>query len=144
QLKVSPTIYMAGQITGSEGYTEALASGHYAALQMLNAPSLPENTAIRSMVRYLITSEPKYFQPMNFNFGLLPPVMNPESKIKGAPSGKRFRNVQRSERALKDMREWIEQNPHFGIGASTSGPMNSLKNPLSAPDSVLTPTELAS
>lgn len=100
QLKKYPSIWMAGQITGSEGYTEALATGHYAAFQMLGLPFLPETSAIRSLVRYLIQSDPQHFQPMNFNFGLLPPL---DDKLKGS---KRNKNLRRAKRALVDLEAW--------------------------------------
>lgn len=119
ELKALPSIHMAGQITGSEGYTEALASGHYAALQMLKYPRLPENTAMRSLIRYLIQSDPRYFQPMNFNFGLLPPLPTESSKIK--KRNKRDRQSMASERALSDLKQWIQnQTTVFYDGVKSS------------------------
>jgi methylenetetrahydrofolate--tRNA-(uracil-5-)-methyltransferase len=133
ELKARPGTFMAGQITGSEGYTEALATGHYAALRMLGYPSLPETSAIQSLVRYLIRSDPKYFQPMNFNFGLLPPVSSLSSKMK---EGKRLRNQIRSERAVGDLREWIRQE-------SATGAWLFLNAPPCTTDSARTRSELA-
>ncbi len=72
-----PPIWFAGQITGAEGYTEAIATGWYAAWNMAQtllhgAPTpLPEESCIGSLMKHL-TSENEDFQPMNFNFGLLP------------------------------------------------------------------------
>jgi methylenetetrahydrofolate--tRNA-(uracil-5-)-methyltransferase len=111
-LKRRPQIFMAGQITGSEGYSEALATGHYAALQMMEVGQLPPTSAIQSLVRYLIESDPKYFQPMNFNFGLLPPVTLPKGKMK---EGKRARNQVRSQRALEDLTRWINERLNSGL-----------------------------
>lgn len=100
-------LFFAGQITGSEGYTEAIASGHYAALHTLKMPQLPETTAIRSLIRFLINSDPAHYQPMNFNFGLLPPIHVERSSPKPQHmSMKQFVNLCRSERALKDLRAW--------------------------------------
>ncbi|MDR1760049.1 MAG: methylenetetrahydrofolate--tRNA-(uracil(54)-C(5))-methyltransferase (FADH(2)-oxidizing) TrmFO [Fibrobacter sp.] len=72
-----PPIWFAGQITGAEGYTEAIATGWYAAWNMAqtllhSTPTpLPEASCIGSLMKHL-TSENEDFQPMNFNFGLLP------------------------------------------------------------------------
>lgn len=111
QLKKSPHLYFAGQITGAEGYCEALVTGHYAALQMAQVPSLPETSGIRSLVRFLVNSDPQHFQPMNFNLGLLPPL-EIQRKIKKGPRylKKAQRNLDKAERALKDVIAWGETN----------------------------------
>lgn len=72
-----PPTWFAGQITGAEGYTEAIATGWYAAWNMGNillhgkTRELPEDSCIRSLLRHLVSPN-ENFQPMNFNFGLLP------------------------------------------------------------------------
>lgn len=72
-----PPTWFAGQITGAEGYTEAIATGWYAAWNVANellhgTPRLlPEDSCIRSLVSHLVLPN-EDFQPMNFNFGLLP------------------------------------------------------------------------
>jgi methylenetetrahydrofolate--tRNA-(uracil-5-)-methyltransferase len=76
-LKFSNNIWFAGQITGAEGYTEAIATGWYAAWNMANflngkeTELLPNGTCIRALVE-AITAPNENFQPVNFNFGLLP------------------------------------------------------------------------
>jgi methylenetetrahydrofolate--tRNA-(uracil-5-)-methyltransferase len=76
-LKLTGTkIWFAGQITGAEGYTEAIATGWHAAWNMANSKGmLPQGTCIRALID-AITSPNEDFQPINFNFGLLP---RPES-----------------------------------------------------------------
>jgi methylenetetrahydrofolate--tRNA-(uracil-5-)-methyltransferase len=109
EFKTRPGLFFAGQITGSEGYTEAVASGHYVALRILKKSSLPTTSAIQNLVRFVVHSDPRYFQPMNFNFGLLPDA--PFSKENPRPQGvsaKVWRGRLKSERALKDLRAWIE------------------------------------
>lgn len=73
-------IFCAGQITGAEGYTEAIGTGFFAARHLLQALSsgsdedtclFPAETCLASLTRHL-TSPNEDFQPMNFNFGLLP------------------------------------------------------------------------
>ncbi len=70
-------LYFAGQVTGAEGYTEAVGTGLYAAstmyADMTDQPEFhwPENCCLGSLVRHITTPNPD-FQPMNLNFGLLP------------------------------------------------------------------------
>jgi methylenetetrahydrofolate--tRNA-(uracil-5-)-methyltransferase len=70
-------IWFAGQITGAEGYTEAIATGWYAAWNMATAvlertaAPMPAGTCTKALVE-AITAPNENFQPMNFNFGLLP------------------------------------------------------------------------
>lgn len=72
-------LFFAGQITGAEGYTEALATGLYAAASIYSAMngmkafSLPAQTSIGALVRQLTSPHPD-FQPMNMNFGLFDEV----------------------------------------------------------------------
>jgi methylenetetrahydrofolate--tRNA-(uracil-5-)-methyltransferase len=81
QLKKEPRLLMAGQITGVEGYMESAAMGLVAGL---NAHKLFENqepiifpgeTAIGSLLDHITDTEIKHFQPMNINFGVLPPAV---------------------------------------------------------------------
>jgi len=80
-------LWFAGQITGAEGYTEAIATGWYAAWNMANhlhgrePEFLPNGTCIRSLVE-AITAPNEHFQPMNFNFGLLPRPENLRKNVK--------------------------------------------------------------
>lgn len=129
QLKSFPGVYLAGQITGSEGYTEALATGHFAALALAGFPALPETSSIQSLVRYLVNSDPRYFQPMNFNFGLLPPLPNIRGKMKRG-SRKLARNEERSARALKDLITWGEANRNQLQGLWKGSSMNSFAHAL--------------
>jgi len=80
-------LWFAGQITGAEGYTEAIATGWYAAWNMANylqgrgEELLPQGTCIRALVE-AITAPNEHFQPMNFNFGLLPRPENLKKTMK--------------------------------------------------------------
>ena len=83
-LKKESNIYFAGQITGVEGYVESIASGLVAginaSMQYNNKEKVifPKETVIGALSDY-ITLENKNFQPMNANFGILPPL---DEKIK--------------------------------------------------------------
>jgi methylenetetrahydrofolate--tRNA-(uracil-5-)-methyltransferase len=99
QLKGHETLFIAGQMTGVEGYVESaasgLAAGINAARMALGQPLLafPPETVIGGMARYITTAETGSFQPMNANFGLLPPL---SERIRG----KKERNERLAERAL--------------------------------------------
>lgn len=100
RLKTQPRIMFAGQITGVEGYVESTASGHLCAVELarrlLGQPPLdfPRETAIGALALYISDETVADFQPMNINFGLIPPL---EVKVKG----KRNKNAQLSQRALE-------------------------------------------
>ena len=87
-------IYCAGQITGAEGYTEAIGTGMYAASMILaharGEPDFtwPEATCLGALTRHLTDPNPD-FQPMNFNFGLLPKV---ETRAKKDKKGAQIEN----------------------------------------------------
>lgn len=110
QLRSKPGLFFAGQITGVEGYLESAAAGIAAGVNLtrrlrgLETVFFPRETMIGSLCGY-ITSETTDFQPMNANFGLLPPL---ERRVRK----KKERNQLLSERALASMREFIQQ---YGI-----------------------------
>lgn len=78
-LKGHPKVYLGGQITGVEGYLESAACGLLAAIFIeqrvrgLPHQSPPLNTALGSLLRYIVASEPKNYQPANMNFSLFDP-----------------------------------------------------------------------
>ncbi|MCX7832395.1 MAG: methylenetetrahydrofolate--tRNA-(uracil(54)-C(5))-methyltransferase (FADH(2)-oxidizing) TrmFO [Actinobacteria bacterium] len=101
-LKNDPSIFFAGQITGSEGYVEAIATGLVAAInayRLLVSKKpvvLPETTALGSLIRYLTSEERKEkLEPMHASFGLLPPL---EKKLP-----RKIRYFAYTERAIKDL-----------------------------------------
>lgn len=80
RLKALPNVFVAGQLSGVEGYVESVGSAVIASINMARlvqhqSPLLfPQETAIGSQAYYLANSDPKYFQPMNANFGIFPPL----------------------------------------------------------------------
>jgi methylenetetrahydrofolate--tRNA-(uracil-5-)-methyltransferase len=82
-LRDAPATLVAGQLTGVEGYTESLATGLLAGINLARvlrggAPALPPpTTMLGALMAYLRDADPKGFQPMNANFGLLPPLEPP-------------------------------------------------------------------
>lgn len=106
QLKKHPGIFLAGQITGVEGYVESAAMGILAGInavrlvQGLPPVILPETTAIGALAAYISKGPKKDFQPMNVNFGIFPPL---KRKVPHRLRGRLY-----AERSLKDLRDWLE------------------------------------
>ena len=79
-LRAEPRIRLAGQLTGTEGYLEAAASGllaalgTYAALVAAPAVWLPRSTALGALIAYATDPETSPYQPMHVNFGIMPPL----------------------------------------------------------------------
>ena len=76
QMKEHPNLYVAGQLSGVEGYVESAASGLLASLALIDQLQardfiFPPNTMIASMGHYVSHANPHHFQPMNANFGIL-------------------------------------------------------------------------
>ncbi|ADU96184.1 gid protein [Thermovibrio ammonificans HB-1] len=108
QLKKNPKVLFAGQITGVEGYPESAATGIVAGLNASRIANNkepvvpPRETMIGGLLRYITEADPKRFQPMNANFGLLPP---PERRIKGKLERRKYL----ANRALEVMRRWLKE-----------------------------------
>jgi methylenetetrahydrofolate--tRNA-(uracil-5-)-methyltransferase len=104
QLKTNPSLFFAGQITGVEGYMESTAIGLLSGINAhryatgIPAMAPPPTTAMGALVDYITHSQAIPFQPMNINFGLLPPLSG-----KNRGRGKR---LLLARRASKDMEEW--------------------------------------
>ncbi len=80
QLRGDDTLFFAGQMTGVEGYVESASSGLVAGVNAVRVAKgeeplvFPPETCHGALCHYITTSEAKHFQPMNVNFGLLPPL----------------------------------------------------------------------
>jgi methylenetetrahydrofolate--tRNA-(uracil-5-)-methyltransferase len=100
-------LFFAGQLTGVEGYTESLGTGLLAGINLARrlegkrAVVPPPTTMLGGLYRYLREADPKHFQPMNANFGLLEP-------IEGRKLPKERKKELLAERALADLRSWRE------------------------------------
>ena len=101
------TVRLAGQITGTEGYTEAIASGLLAALNTvadlkgLPAVELPRTGAFGALVAYATDPETVGYQPMHVNFGLVPPLED------GRRRSKRDRYAAYAARAVADLDRYL-------------------------------------
>jgi methylenetetrahydrofolate--tRNA-(uracil-5-)-methyltransferase len=98
-------LFVAGQLTGVEGYTESLGTGLLAGINLdrvlrgLEPVVPPPTTMLGGLLRYLREADPEHFQPMNANFGLLDPVEGRSPKAE--------RKARAVERAREEFRAWM-------------------------------------
>ncbi|MFN0152287.1 MAG: methylenetetrahydrofolate--tRNA-(uracil(54)-C(5))-methyltransferase (FADH(2)-oxidizing) TrmFO, partial [bacterium] len=106
QAKSRADLFLAGQITGVEGYLESTAIGLVAAISCArymtsgDGAAPPRATALGALVGHVTEPKPARFQPMNINIGLFPPL----------PAGRRARDVRDAmiaERARTSLDAWI-------------------------------------
>ena len=119
RLKNAPRLRFAGQVTGVEGYVESAAigllAGRFAAAERLGHPltAPPATTALGALIGHITGGHLAggSFQPMNINYGLLPPLDAPKKTADGRrmPPNERGRAKKRlmSERALADLDAWL-------------------------------------
>jgi methylenetetrahydrofolate--tRNA-(uracil-5-)-methyltransferase len=102
------TLFFAGQIVGVEGYVGNAATGLLAGINAVRAVrdappvTLPPTTMLGALCHYITHAEPRHFQPMKANFGILPALENP-------PRDKRARAAAYAERAQRDLRRAIDE-----------------------------------
>ena len=100
RLRTNPRFFFAGQMTGVEGYVESAASGLMAGIQAvcaqkgLPAVEFPDITAMGALAHYISNPAVTDFQPMNVNYGIMPPL---EKRVRK----RRFRNEMLANRALE-------------------------------------------
>ena len=114
QMRTRPSLFLAGQMSGVEGYVESAASGLLAGL---NAAALakdeavmaaPRTTAIGALAYYVSHANPAHYEPSNITFGIMPPLEA------GALPGRQSKNKMAkklavAERALADLQAWIRE-----------------------------------
>lgn len=108
QCRKRPNLFFAGQITGTEGYTESIASGMLAGINMakfLNNEELlvlPKVTMLGALTNYISNPEQKHFQPVNSNWGIVEELIA-DKKIK---KNKKLKNEMLSNRSI----EYLKNN----------------------------------
>jgi methylenetetrahydrofolate--tRNA-(uracil-5-)-methyltransferase len=132
QLRSEPRLFVAGQLTGVEGYVESAASGLLAGLnavrflQGLPVVAPPRNSMLGALVHYLAASDPEHFQPVNAMWGLVEPQA-PEvglhgRRLSGAgrlpQEGKYARFLRYRERGIAAFETWLAA---LGIPAGDAG-----------------------
>jgi methylenetetrahydrofolate--tRNA-(uracil-5-)-methyltransferase len=122
-LRSRPGVYIAGQLTGVEGYVESAALGGIAGLNAARAVrglplELPDAvTAHGALLGYLRGADPRNFQPMNVNYGLFPGLPQPpqppqlsQSPNKPVRLRKREKNQKLAERALQALQPFVDSS----------------------------------
>jgi len=126
RLKRDPRLRFAGQVTGVEGYIESAAigliAGRLAAAQRLGRPlePPPEATAMGSLIAHITGGHLQggSFQPMNINYGLMPPIEAPRQ----GPDGRRLPPAERgrAKKRLMSMRALAELDGWLGASAQAA------------------------
>ncbi len=119
RLKAMPHIRFAGQITGCEGYVESAAIGllaaRFAAAEIAGRAlaTPPVETALGALLGHITGgAEAETYQPMNINFGLMPPI---EGRTKKADRKRMY-----TDRARAALKGWLsEVPPHASMGRGT-------------------------
>jgi methylenetetrahydrofolate--tRNA-(uracil-5-)-methyltransferase len=108
RLKAMPNVRFAGQITGCEGYVESAAIGLLAArfaaaeARRRSLPAPPPETALGALLAHITGgADAETYQPMNINFGLMPPLSGPKTK-------KADRKKLYTDRARAALNQWAE------------------------------------
>ena len=119
----SPQVFIAGQLSGVEGYVECIATGLLAGMALAHrarqevfAPP-PRTTALGSLVHYVTHASPQNYQPANIAFDLLPPI---DGLPKEVARDRRARREKQCERALDDLQPWIDAVAPVSSPASSS------------------------
>lgn len=109
QMRTLPRVLFAGQISGVEGYIEAMATGFMAGVHAVELARgrtplpAPRRTAMGSLTNYIANADPKNFQPMNITFALLPPLDDADRR---RLRRKVDRHAFMVELGLKDFESW--------------------------------------
>jgi methylenetetrahydrofolate--tRNA-(uracil-5-)-methyltransferase len=116
-LRDDPRVLFAGQLTGVEGYTESTATGLLAGVNLARLlageePVLPPTTTmLGALYRYLREADPRHFQPMNANFGLV-------DELGERVRDKRAKKERLADRALAAMTDWRDAHLLAASGPS--------------------------
>src|SRR5215213_5600053 len=113
-LRDDPRALFAGQLTGVEGYTESTATGLLAGINLSRLlageePVIPPpTTMLGALYRYMREADPRHFQPMNANFGLVDDLAE---RVKD----KRRKRELLAERALGELEAWRQRHALAGV-----------------------------
>ncbi|MGE3512014.1 MAG: methylenetetrahydrofolate--tRNA-(uracil(54)-C(5))-methyltransferase (FADH(2)-oxidizing) TrmFO [Vicinamibacterales bacterium] len=116
QVRCRPSLFLAGQMSGVEGYVESAASGLIAGVHAVALASgrpivpPPRTTAIGALAYYVSHANPAHYDPTNITFGIIAPLEKP-------PRGKADRKVAQSARALEALEGWMLEH----AGGTTPG-----------------------
>jgi len=106
----APQVFIAGQLSGVEGYAECIATGLLAGMALAQRVRQepftppPRTTALGSLVHYITHASPQNYQPANIAFDLLPPL---EGLSRQVARDRQARREKQCERALQDLQPWL-------------------------------------
>jgi len=110
-------LFFAGQITGTEGYTESIATGMLAGVNMANLLNgeplleLPTETMLGALTHYITNPEQKHFQPINSNWAIVKEIDIPR-KIR---KNKKEKNRILSERSIQTLTEYLKKKSYLAL-----------------------------
>lgn len=110
-LRPAPGVFIAGQLSGVEGYVECIATGLLGGLAMAHRARdatfvpPPRTTALGSLVHYITHADAQDYQPANISFDLLTPI---EGLARAVARDRHARRMLQCERALADLAHWLE------------------------------------
>jgi methylenetetrahydrofolate--tRNA-(uracil-5-)-methyltransferase len=110
QMRDRPSLFLAGQMSGVEGYVESAASGllagiNAAALVRGQRPAAPpRTTAIGALAFYASHANPDHYEPSNITFGIMEPL-----EARHGRAGKLERKLAMADRALRDLSSWLQR-----------------------------------
>jgi methylenetetrahydrofolate--tRNA-(uracil-5-)-methyltransferase len=108
-------LFFAGQLTGVEGYTESLGTGLLAGINLarrlagLPVQVPPPTTMLGGLYRYLREADPRHFQPMNANWGLVEPLDEAQAAGRSGGRKKDEKKARLVARAVADFDQWLRQ-----------------------------------
>jgi len=122
QVRSRPSLFLAGQMSGVEGYVESAASGllaglNAAALAKGGAPvPAPRTTAIGALAYYVSHANPAHYEPSNITFGIMP-ALDDGALPRGQRKNKLAKKLAISERALIDLQDWLNGRTAHRVSA---------------------------
>jgi methylenetetrahydrofolate--tRNA-(uracil-5-)-methyltransferase len=117
QLRTRPSLLLAGQMSGVEGYVESAASGLMAGLTAAalvkgeRVVPAPPTTAIGALAYYVSHANPAHYEPSNITFGIMPALSGWRSRDKHA------KKLAVAERALADLQTWMHERDSQRLSA---------------------------
>lgn len=114
-LRKEKKLFLAGQISGVEGYIESIAQSFFVLqtllinLKNIESPTFPDFTAMGALHKYLVSADPKHFQPMKINFGLLPALSSDDKKAFMETKSKFENKLAFSKRSLSFFDEYFSK-----------------------------------
>jgi methylenetetrahydrofolate--tRNA-(uracil-5-)-methyltransferase len=113
-VRARPDVFVAGQLSGVEGYVECIATGLLAGMALARHvrgetfEPPPRTTGLGSLVNFITHTDPENYQPTNISFDLIPPVEGLPRKI---ARDRKARRQEQCRRALVDLAGWLGAKP---------------------------------